>query len=101
MDEILYEVGGVQVRQSDLLADVLAVLEGELAALGLHEPAFRPLGGDLAQDRGVERAGGRLALAGRPEVALHDQVDDVLAAHRVAGAQRELEGERETLSDIR
>lgn len=70
-----------------LLADVLTVLEGEPAALGLHESAIRPLGGDLAQNRRVERAGGRLALARCPELALHRQVDNVLAAHRVAGTQ--------------
>src|SRR5690606_3474227 len=60
------------------------------AALGLHEPAIRPLGGDLAQNRGVERGGGCLAFARRPELALHRQVDNVLAAHRVAGTQGQM-----------
>src|SRR5690606_39457485 len=39
----------------------------EVAAVGLHEPGFRPLRVDLPQDGAVQRGGGRLAAGAAPQ----------------------------------
>src|SRR5262249_53256799 len=62
----------------------------ELAPLGLLESGVLALGLELAQNRGVQRRGWRLAARGGPVALVRHRLDHLLAVHGLAGLAKEL-----------